>query len=174
MITNVLMVLANLMTAITSILSTIYGKMLVVILFLGSYFSSIAGLIHIILALTIIDGLFGVKVSIKTKGKDSILSYKLRQTIYKLFFYFMFIILVFLIETQLAEGSLITPKVVFAIMSGVELWSISANALILLPDMPFLRLFKKYLTAEISKKLSLSNEEVEELLKGKDLEKTKK
>lgn len=55
-------------------------------------------------------------------------------------------------------------------MSGVELWSIAANALIIQPDFPFLRLFKKFLTAEIGKKLSISASEVEKELTTKVIE----
>ena len=76
----------------------------------------------------------------------------------------LFIIFTFLIEQQIVAESYISSKIIFAIMSGVELWSIAANALIIVPNFPFLRLFKKYLSSEIGKKLSLTQQEVEDLL----------
>ena len=81
-------------------------------------------------------------------------------------------IFTFLIEFQITGVECITPKIIFAVIGGVELWSISANALILQPQLPFLRLFKKYLVNEIGKKLDMSPDEVSDLLNnnGKDYE----
>lgn len=167
MLTNVTMVLLNIWTAVISIFTTIWGKILVFALFLGSIFSDILGLIHIVLILTTIDMIFGVLVALKTKGKNEIVSSKLRNSLYKGFFYVMFICLTFLVESQMMD-ILIGPKVAFAVIAAVEMWSISANALILNPDFPFLKLFKKFLTAEIGKKLEIDKDEVEDILNKKD------
>jgi energy-converting hydrogenase A subunit M len=42
--------------------------------------------------------------------------------------------------------------------------------LILNPDLPFLKLFKRFLTAEIGKKLEIDKDEVEDILNKKDSE----
>lgn len=166
MMTNISTVLFNIGASITTVLSTIYGKLLTLILFIGAYFTSISGLIYTILILTIVDAIFGIRVSMKMYGKNSILSSKLRQTLYKIFFYLMFIMLSFMVEYQLAKDSIITAKIIFAIMAGVELWSIAANGLILHPNFPFLKLFSKYLSSEIGKKLNINSEEVDKILKA--------
>ena len=166
MLTNVAMVLLNIWTAVISIFTTIWGKILVFALFLGSIFGTIAGLIHIVLILTTVDMIFGVLVTLKTKGKNEIVSSKLRNSLYKGFFYVMFISLTYLVEIQMMD-ILIGPKVAFAVIAAVEMWSISANALILNPDLPFLKLFKKFLTAEIGKKLEIDKDEVEDILNKK-------
>lgn len=167
MLTNVAMVLLNIWTAVISIFTTIWGKILVFALFLGSIFGTIAGLIHIVLILTTVDMIFGVLVTLKTKGKNEIVSSKLRNSLYKGFFYVMFICLTFLVEMQMMDIC-IGPKVAFAVIAAVEMWSISANALILNPDLPFLKLFKRFLTAEIGKKLEIDKDEVEDILNKKD------
>lgn len=167
MLTNVAMVLLNIWTAVISILGTIWGKIVIFALFLGSIFGSIAGLIHIVLILTTVDMIFGVLVTLKTKGKNEIVSSKLRNSLYKGFFYVMFISLTFLVEMQMMDIN-IGPKVAFAVIAAVEMWSISANALILNPDLPFLKLFKRFLTAEIGKKLEIDKDEVEDILNKKD------
>lgn len=174
MMTNISTVLFNIGASITAVLSTIYGKLLTLILFIGAYFTSISGLIHTILILTIVDAIFGIRVAIKMYGKNSILSSKLRQTLYKMFFYTMFIILSFMIECQLAKDSIITAKIIFAIMAGVELWSIAANGLILHPNFPFLKLFSKYLSSEIGKKLNISSKEVDKILKAEQKKRKRK
>ena len=167
MLINVAMVLLNIWTAVISILGTIWGKIVIFTLFLGSIFGTVAGLIHIVLILTTVDMIFGVLVTLKTKGKNEIMSSKLRNSLYKGFFYVMFISLTHLVEMQMMDID-IGPKVAFAVISAVEMWSISANALILNPDLPFLKLFKRFLTAEIGKKLEIDKDEVEDILNKKD------
>lgn len=172
---DLLMVLNNLSGAITSILNSVLGKLMVLLALMLSYFSSIAGLIHIVLALVIIDLIMGVTVSVRVKGKGSILSSKLRNTLFKLFFYLFFIVFTFMIERQVTTDiECFTPKLVFAIISAVELFSIMSNALILNPSMSFLRIFSKYLTRELSKKLGLTVDEVEEFLNYKTKDDKKK
>ena len=83
-------------------------------------FSTIAGLIHIVLILTAIDMIFGVLVTLKTKGKDEIVSSKLRNSLYKGFFYVMFISLTYLVEIQMMDVC-IGPKVAFAVIAAVEM-----------------------------------------------------
>ena len=78
----------------------------------------------------------------------------------------MFISLTYLVELQMMDIC-IGPKVAFAVIAAVEMWSISANALILDPDFPFLKLFKRFLTAEIGKKLEIDKDEVEDILNKK-------
>lgn len=162
---TILLVLMNLGETITSILSTMWGKIIILALFISSIFAPISNLFHIIVALTVLDAIFGINVAIKKGGKGEILSSKLRVTVYKLFFYILFLVFAFFIEAELSTKSYLTTKIIFAIMSSVELWSIAANALILVPDFPFLKLFSRFLTAEIGKKMDLSQEEVESIMR---------
>lgn len=164
---NILAVLTNIGASLSSILETLYGKLIILLVFVGAYFASIAGMVHIMIALVMVDAFFGIAVTLKKKGVGYIVSSRLRSTLYKMFFYLIFLIFTFLVEFQITGVDCVecvTPKLIFALIAGVELWSISANALILTPNFPFLRIFKKYLAAEISKKLSISPEEVKELL----------
>lgn len=83
-------------------------------------FSTIAGLIHIVLILTFIDMVFGVLVTLKTKGKNEIMSSKLRNSLYKAFFYVMFLMLMFIIEIQMLDVC-IGPKIAFGVIAAVEM-----------------------------------------------------
>ena len=167
---NILAVLANIGASLASVLATLYGRFIVLIVFLGAYFASISGMVHIMLLLVMIDAFFGIAVTVKKKGVGSVVSNRLRSTLYKMFFYLLFLVFTFLVEFQITGIDCITPKIIFALISGVELWSIAANALILTPNLPFLRIFKKYLSREISKKLDISPEEVTDLLDGKNID----
>jgi hypothetical protein len=64
--------------------------------------------------------IFGVLVTLKTKGKNEIMSSKLRNSLYKGFFYVMFISLTHLVEMQMMDID-IGPKVAFAVISAVEM-----------------------------------------------------
>ena len=164
---NLLMVLDNIGASIISVLSTLWGHFVVLLMFILGYFSSISNMIHVMSLLVIADAIFGIAVSVRNKGVGSIVSSKLRNTLFKLFFYLFFLVFTFLVEFQITGVECITPKIIFAIISAVELWSIASNALILSPKMPFLRIFKKYLVQEIGKKLDMTANEVEEFLNEK-------
>ena len=165
---NILAVLTNIGASLTSVLATLYGRFVVMIVFLGAYFASISGMVHIMIALVLVDAFFGIAVTVKKRGVGSVVSNRLRSTLYKMFFYLLFLVFTFLVEFQITGIECVTPKLIFALIAGVELWSIAANALILTPNLPFLRIFKKYLSREISKKLDISPEDVANLLDGKD------
>jgi len=161
---QILTILSNIWFAINGFLSTCWGKIILAALFIGSTFAPISGLIHITLILVFIDMLFGIVVTVKTKGSKHLLSSRLRDSIIKLFFYLLFIMLFFMIEKELFDQWYIGAKAVFSITSGVEIWSILANMLILAPNLPFLKLLKKVLSAEMSKKLGLTDEDIKNTL----------
>jgi hypothetical protein len=64
-------------------------------------------------------------------------------------------------------GIEIAYKVMFALASLVELYSIISNMLIVKPDMPFLKIFKGIVSGEIASKLNISKEEVDNTLKNR-------
>lgn len=165
---QILTILSNIWLAINGFLSTCWGKIVLAALFIGSTFAPISGLIHITLILVFIDMFFGIFVTIKTKGWKHLLSSRLRDSLIKLFFYLLFIMLFFLIEKELFDQWYIGAKAVFAITSGVEIWSILANMMILSPNLPFLKLLKKVLSAEMARKLGIEITELNETMDNTD------
>lgn len=158
---QLLTVAASIKSAILSLTSTCWGYILIFAAFIGATFSGIAPLIHITLILCALDMLLGVSVVIYKKGWEHIISSKLRDTLIKVFFYILLLMMLFLIETALVDGYYLTSKAAFAMISGVELLSITASMLILFPNFPILKLLKKVLTKEMSKKLGLTEEEID-------------
>ena len=171
MVENITLVWTNLIASIGAVTSIIWGRVLIVILFIGATFAPISGLIHTILILIGVDLIFGLTVTIRKKGIDEIVSNKLRNSLFKAMFYLLFIMMSFLVEKQIAGSDCLVTKVVFAVMGAVELWSIAGNALILSPNLPFLRLLKKYLTSEIAKKMEIDKKDVDEILNKKNKDK---
>jgi len=173
MINNIVGVWNNIATQSIALLNTSGGIWATMIVFLGSFFAPIGFMIYIILGLTVIDLALGFTVSLNGKregeSKEGFLSNKAKNSLLKLFFYVLFISLFYIIETAVidGDGTCFSSKLIFAIMAGVEMWSIAANALIIYPNFPFLKLFKKFLSSEISKKLEIDKESVEDILNHK-------
>ena len=160
-------VFTKVFVVVGNLLSTAWGKLLVAISFTASLLMPIKDILLITFGLVMADMFFGLLVTIKIKGWSHILSSRLRDSLVKLFFYTIFIVSFYLIESRIIDGYYVTSKAIFAILSGVELWSISANMLILSPNILFLRIFRKYLIQEMAKKLDMAREDVEEFLKEK-------
>lgn len=51
--------------------------------------------------------------------------------------------------------------IISALASACELWSFSASILIIHPDFPFVKLFRKYLKGEIESKIGMTMDELE-------------
>lgn len=160
-------ILSSIWAAIASLSSTVYGKILMIGLFIGSTFAEISGIIHITLILVSIDMVLGLGVTIKVKGVRHILSCRLRDSLLKAFFYLLFIMSLYLVESEIIDGFFVTSKVAFSIVSAIEIWSIAANGLILCPQLVFFRVFKKYLTNEMSKKIGIPEDELSDFLDNK-------
>jgi hypothetical protein len=165
---------AKILAAIITLCSTVWGKFLTIIAFMTTYFLPVKDLIHIAFIFVLIDMVLGVAVTVRRKGVAHILSQRLRDSLVKGFVYVVFIGGLYVIEKNVVDGYYITSKSAFAIVSGVELWSIAANLLILSPNLIFLRIFKRYLNQEMAKKLEMAEDEIEEFLNEKNNKKATK
>ena len=152
--------LNHILSKLYHILQTVYGWIAAVVIFLADYCAGHRFIIFLALAVTLMDAVWGVAVSLK-RGKFT-LSELLRLTVAKLAVYGC-ALLVFVGLDRLA-GTSITASVVGSAIVLVEFWSSCAAMLILFPWMPFLRLMKKALTGEIAAKLNIPVDEVESAL----------
>ena len=129
---------------------------------IGNYFSAHSFIVFLVVAVTLIDAVWGIAVSIH-QGRFT-LSELARLTIAKLAVYgcaiFVFVGLDKVMSTTLST-SLVAAAIVL-----VEFWSSCASMLILYPNFLFLRLMKKALTGEIASKLRVNEEDVENILNG--------
>lgn len=118
------------------------------------------------------DLIWGMAAAVK-RG-EYILSEAIRETFTKTFAYGSVLVLVLLIEKLTHDGTFIATRVMCVIAASCELWSVCANILIVKPDFPFIRLFRKYLAGEISKKLNITTEEYNELMQERRARKKNK
>ena len=161
---QILAVLSHIWASVGATLSTAWGKLLMGAAFLGSLISPLNGILAITLILVLIDAALGISVSTKNKGKICILSSRLRDTLLKASVYCGTIILFYLVERQIIDDWNLGAKVIFGITSAVELISIGANALILWPDLPILKLFSRMLESEVARKSGLDMADVRKML----------
>lgn len=162
----------SILSSLSKFITSAYGKCTTLMAFFASIgLSSIAPLIHILIGFVIADMLFGLAVTIKIKGWSHILSCRLRDSLIKLFFYLVVVVGLFLIEINLVDGYAVTSKLAFALIAGTELWSILSNMLILMPNIPILKLLKNLLSQEISKKIGIDQTKLDdELNKSEEIE----
>ena len=149
---------------LASALTTIGGWFALVFIFLLDYFAGHSFVVLLVIAVTLLDAVWGIAVSVK-QGKFT-LSELARLTVAKLAVYgcalFVFVGLDRITDTTFS-ASIIGAAIVL-----VEFWSSCASMLILYPRFLFLRLMKKALTGEIASKLHISEEEVEDVLQGEN------
>ena len=146
-----------------SILQTLSGWCAFVAVFLMDYFGGHGFIVFLAVAVTLMDAVWGIAVSIK-QGKFT-LSELARLTISKLAVYgcalFVFVGL------DHVTDSVITGSLIGAAIVLVEFWSSCASMLILYPNFLFLKLLKKALIGEIASKLHIPEEDVEKVLEVK-------
>lgn len=153
--------LLKLATKLEAILSTGLGWLVAFGIFVAEYFAGHTLIVSLVVAVTLMDAIWGIAVSLKQGNFTR--SELARLTIDKLAVYGCAMV-VFVGLDKLGDTT-ITASVVGAAIVLVEFWSSCASMLILFPHIAFLRLMKKALTGEIASKLHIEEEEVEKELK---------
>lgn len=158
---SLLTVLFNFGTKIMTLLSSLWGWVGTSILAILAYFFALKTMVIIIFVVVLIDMLLGIYIH-----RNEIQSSKLRESLLKFLIYIVLIGLTYSVEVEV--GIAILYKIVFAIASLTEIYSIAAQLLVICPNLPFLSLFKNILAAEISKKTNMEQSKIDEILVEKD------
>lgn len=106
---------------------------------------------YVVAGAVFVDLLWGILAAIKLN--KFLLSEAFKETVKKVGIYFFTLIGALVVEKIVAEGSFIVLKTIAVYISLCEFWSISANMLIVKPNMTFLKLFRKQLKGEIQSKV---------------------
>lgn len=162
--------LLRLFDKLGAILSTAAGWAAAAAIMVCNYFSGHAAIIWLVIGVTVVDALFGIRVSLK-RGKFT-LSGLARLTIDKLTVYGLAMAIFVGIDKVLHTD--ITASVVGTCIVLVEAWSTSASMLIIYPHMAVLSILRHALTGEIASKLGISEDKVEEALKKTTRKKAEK
>ncbi|KAA6303110.1 MAG: hypothetical protein EZS26_000713 [Candidatus Ordinivivax streblomastigis] len=140
------------------LLKSVYGWFIASCLFLWDYIGSEKHTFVIVFVCVLFDLFWGIWSSVRRK--KFILSEALRETPKKLFIYLSCLLIIYLIEINIHDEYLLGTKIVGTLMAACELWSASAHILIIKPDMPFIKLFRKQLKGEMEKKTGFNLDEV--------------
>jgi len=152
------MTITNIIHKLMEILSTAWGWAAGAAIFCASYFAGNETAILITLLAIVLDGAWGIAAALAQK--KFALSELARDTVMKMSVYGSAIICFIGIDKLLRSDTGLTLAIVCTVIVLVEVWSMSASALICFPDMPFLRLLRKALAGEIARKLGVKPEDV--------------
>lgn len=131
--------------------NTTYGWLIALVTFVFNYFAPEGYAFTVVLVAVLFDAFFGICVAIKL---DKFILSKLgRVTMVKMASYAAPLVVLYMMEKLTHDSGLILVKVAAGWAAACELWSMSAHILILWPDSPFFKLFRKQLKAEIAAKL---------------------
>lgn len=158
-------VLEGIATKLSEALMTVQGWLIGLLIVIVNFFAGYQLVLYGVLIAVAFDALFGICVA--RKRGEFILSELLRATIFKLAIYFNLIVVFVFIDKFVTTGGIetkITTVILGSAICLAEAWSSCGNALIISPNFPFLRLFRKALTGEIARKLNVNPEDVENIL----------
>ncbi len=142
--------------------SHLWGWTSLVLITLFNYFQPALYIYYSIIAIIVIDAVLGVAVSRK-KG-TFIFSYLGRETSWKILFYTLLFIAIHIFEKAFGSSMNIGLLLAFSVAGIFELISILANGLILKPDFALFKVLIKYLRGEVSRKLNISENDIEKYL----------
>lgn len=158
---SVILTLSGLWAKVTTVLTNIWGWLLGIIGFILTYMVSIKELVIVLGVIIGIDFVLGLWAAIKSKVAIS--SSKMRGTLIKALIYALVLAVAHVIEKQFDFA--LPSKLLFGLASAVELLSIIANALIIKPDMKFLLIFEVLVKGEITKKVGVPKDKINDILK---------
>lgn len=159
----------KLLTAIgiklASMLKSFWGIMIIIGTWIAEFIGGYELAIWSVLVTVILDLIWGVWASI-VRGKFA-KSELFRETITKITAYATALLVFILCEKNIPGDTFFIVSIIATIMCGTELWSMSANILIVAPKAVFFKLLKPALKSEIASKLHVSEEEVDKILDNK-------
>lgn len=118
--------------------------------------------ITFVVAVVVMDLIWGIFASVKMKKFTT--SELMRDTVAKFAVYGTAILTFCFLDKMIGESVTLTTVVICSVIMLVELWSSCANALIVFPNFPFLRLMLPVLEGEIANKLHIETNKVREVL----------
>jgi hypothetical protein len=146
-----ILMMRHLWDLLVKVAQTSFGWLSAVIVFIFNYFSPEGYSFSVVLVAVLLDAFFGILVALKF---DKFILSKLgRVTLTKMASYAAPLIMLYMIEKLTHDSGFIGIKVAAGWAAACELWSMSAHILILWPDSPFFKLFRKQLKAEIEAKI---------------------
>lgn len=162
----ILATLNSLFLKISDTFSHLAGWWLAVMVFASTYCGQQMVLVHYVLVCILVDMLWGIAAYIKVH--KFVLSQAITKTAVKIAAYITIFTLVTMSEHVLSDSWFIASRLTCTILCAAELWSSMGHILVVQPNMPIIKLLRKYLAGEISRKLGIPVDDVNEILTAKN------
>jgi hypothetical protein len=166
MIQNFKSVMEALPIKVYDLLSNVWGWVITLFVAAGAFLGGRLPLLSYIGIAVLIDLLWGIATAVK--AKKFILSQLIAKSAVKIFAYVSIYALVALAEKGIGEDFLVASIAVGSVLITAELWSVLGHIAIAYPDWMVVRLLKRYLKGEMSKKLGIPEDELDKILYKKD------
>lgn len=157
-------IVVQLCSKIESVFSTLLGRAILLMTFMGATFGPKAMLIHWILIALGIDLFFGCWSSLKMKNFH--ISYALTSTAIKLVMYVALFVMPLILDKVIDLDVSALTVLVTVVLVSAEFFSALAHMLIIKPDLFGARLVRKILMGEVAKKMNMSCDELEKYFRN--------
>lgn len=146
---------------IWDVMENTYARIGAALIWVISFFSPVWYPFLVVLIMIGIDLYWGLRAA--HIRHQLVLSEAGRRTVDKITSYLSCLAAVYLIEHIILENSIVVTSGIAALASACELWSFSASILIIHPNFPFIRMFRKQLRGEIESKAHISLEDLDKI-----------
>lgn len=153
----------TILVKLADIFSSLAGWVVALCVFIINLFIGYETSISAVVICVILDTVWGIAASIK-KGSFAVSELGRNGMLAKWCLYASVILGFICIEKIVGIQSQLTVVIISTAICLVEIWSMSGSALIIYPNMPFLRLLRHALRGEIARKLGVEESEVEKEL----------
>ena len=158
--------MAAILTKLTSMLKSFWGVVIIAGTWIAEFIGGYELAIWSVVICVLLDLFWGVWASIIRKQFAK--SELFRETIAKLTAYATALAVFIFCEKNIPGDTFFIVSIVATIMCGTELWSMSANILIVCPKAVFFKLLKPALKSEIASKLHVPEDEVNDILNNQN------
>ena len=159
-------VLNSIPQKIYEILSSVWGWLMAAGVYCATFLGDRLPLLVYITIAVVIDAVWGIATA--RKAKKFIFSKLIAKSAIKIAAYVSIYALVALVEKGFTDGFMVTSSVMAAILISSELWSILGHISIAYPNFTATKIIRKYLKGEMSKKLGIPEDELDDILDNKE------
>ena len=145
-----------------SMLKSIGGTFILLSTWIAEFLGGYELAVWSVVTTVILDLVWGVWASV-IRGQFA-KSELFRETIRKMTAYITALVVFILCEKNIPGDTFFIVSIISTIICATELWSMSANILIVIPNAVFFKLLRPALKSEIASKLHVSEEKVDEIL----------
>lgn len=158
-------IIINIGFRLADILQTFHGWYVAVAIFAINFFAGYETAINSVIICVSLDTFWGIAAQIK-RGRFAISELCRNGMLSKLALYASVIIGFVIIERMANMESQISVIAISSLICLVELWSMGGSALIVNPNMQFLKIFREVLAGEVARKMNVSIYEAKKYLKN--------